>query len=188
MPLILDLKQTSNKINEFFVKNLDQINKSEYKNILYDDNAKVVKIKPQIVNNKSGDDILKTLELLCTTEVDILIVESFLRELFSDYCFDFYGDYLPRLIKNFQKEQKICRVIFKIQENVINILEIGFFNPNFFILIKNILNTIIKYRVQDNCPFCSKVRKNNDKIIILLSYFTQFFDKNFQIGNVNKKN
>lgn len=71
-------------------------------------------------------------------------------------------------------------VIEKIQINLLKVLDDGFFEVEYFENIRNLYNKLL---VLSNT---SKTKKNNDTILIKLSKYCNFFDKEIHIGNIKK--
>lgn len=193
--MLIDLDCPSRNISEFVVSNLSNIKNKTIATSLQErfvENKRALKAKERV--NPSPKDFYKeienhkhVLEILSTEVRSVGFVEGILDLIFVDYEFDFYSGYIPRIIKLYYNEGKaICRLIYKIQENVKYTLDTGFFKYEYFSSIRNILNTIIKYRINDNCSYCSKVRRNNDKIILGLAYYTKHFEKNLKVGTIKK--
>ncbi|KAF9764762.1 hypothetical protein NGRA_0315 [Nosema granulosis] len=211
--LVLDLDCPSRSINEFVVANLGNIKNSEIRNLLqqkYIDrstrtnyerkNMNILDFKDLAYSNDTSREVIVNFYKSIENHKHVLrelsegekqpninFVEIFLELVFIDYDFEIYAEFLPAILKIFLDNNFICKFIYKIQENIKNILKTGFFKPSYFLAIKNILNAVIKYRIPDNCSYCSKVRRNNDKIIIGLAYYSKYFDKNLKVGTVSNK-
>ncbi|WUR03925.1 uncharacterized protein VNE69_06238 [Vairimorpha necatrix] len=162
--------QKSNNIDRN-TQNLDQNYKDQ--TIIYPNKINDFSINKVITTDMSFNDILANDSSLNLTEVN-----SFLDSLFNTYDFKYNYNIIIGILKKYEKP-----VTSKIQEYLMKILEEGFFEECYFDMIRNLYNRLLKYCTN------TKTRKNNDMILIGLSKYCKYFNKEVSLGNVknNKK-
>lgn len=92
---------------------------------------------------------------------------------FKSYEFSFIYSELIKILD----EHKVDSVLL-LQEYLLDILQDGFFEEIYFELIQKMYNKLLTYNKN------TRIRKNNDKILLLVSKYCKFFENSMIIGHV----
>ncbi|KAK6090103.1 hypothetical protein P3W45_000829 [Vairimorpha bombi] len=154
---------------------------SEYKSIKYrkisvtDLDINNLIIKSKMLLNLLQSDKKACIKIIADKDIKKDEILHFLEFIFIKYDFKFVYELILEIINLHGKA-----VVDRIQLYLLDILEEGFFEECYFDMIKIIYSKLLSYSTT------IKTKKNNDSILILLSRYCKYFDKELYLGNIKR--